>query len=100
MSVVGKASQCLAKKVYIGGQGCRRASKASMTTVIAVLEFSTDSNSTSNQRILFSLCQSVQTHVTSLLIHWHLFAICSLLIVVDAHNSCHNGLEVELQSSL
>jgi len=62
----------------------------------AVLEFP----NTSNQQGTFSLRQSVQAHVTTLLIHWHLFAICSLLIVVHAHNSCHNGLEVELQSSL
>lgn len=71
----------------------------STTITIAMSQFPTDSKRTSNLQVS-SLCQSVQTHVTTLLIHWHLFAICSLLIVIHTYNSCHNGLEVELQSSL
>ena len=46
------------------------------------------------------LCENVKTHVTALLIHRYLLAAQALLIVVDVHHSCYNGLEVELQSGL
>ena len=46
------------------------------------------------------LHESMQAHVTLLLVNWQLFATGALLIVAYVHHSCHNGLEIELQCLL